>query len=83
MYKDGDVSPCGLTMNDVTLTSLWQQCKKDSEFEKRSSDVAKFNRLCQKVFVHRFQIMIYIFINIGATIAKIPQCLVFRSFQHK
>ncbi|KAH3841169.1 xanthine dehydrogenase/oxidase-like isoform X2 [Dreissena polymorpha] len=43
LYKSGDVTPYGTLMEKVTLTSLWAECKRKSEFERRLKEVESFN----------------------------------------
>ncbi|XP_052796835.1 xanthine dehydrogenase/oxidase-like isoform X2 [Mya arenaria] len=44
LYKDGDVTPCGTLMKNVTLTSLWRQCHQGSQYEQRLKKVEEFNK---------------------------------------
>ena len=44
MYKEGDVTPYGMPLNNCTLRRCWEELQESASFASRKCAVAAFNR---------------------------------------
>lgn len=44
MYKEGDVTPYGQTLDDCTVRQCWDECIKMSDYYDRKAEAELYNR---------------------------------------
>ncbi|CAL2039109.1 unnamed protein product [Caenorhabditis brenneri] len=42
-YQEGDCTPFGMHLNQCNVTRTWEECRKNSDYDKRLEEVKKFN----------------------------------------